>query len=62
MLEDKRITKKLDLQTIDKIKNTFLIDGNVELKRFKNKLKLHIILVNPGIECSTEHIYFKNKL
>ena len=43
------------------IKNTFWIDGNVELKRFKNKLKLHIILVNPGIECSTEHIYFKNK-
>ena len=44
-----------------KINNTFLIGGREYLKRFTGKLKLHIVLVNPGIKCSTRDIYSKNK-
>ena len=43
------------------IRNTFLINSNKFLKRFKNKLKLHIVLVNPGIKCLSKDIYSMNK-
>ena len=44
-----------------KIKNTFLMDGNKYLKRFKGKLKLFVVLVNPGIRCLSKNIYSANK-
>jgi len=44
-----------------KIRNTFLIGGKKYLKRFKGKLKLHVVLVNPRIECLSKNIYLKNK-
>ena len=43
------------------IRNTFLMSGKKYLKRFKNKLKLHVVLVNPGIKCLSKDIYSKNK-
>ena len=43
-----------------KIKNTFLMSEKY-LKRFKDKLKLHVVLVNPGIKCLSKDIYSKNK-
>ena len=44
-----------------KIRNTFLMGGKKYLKRFKDKLKLHVVLANPGIKCLSEDIYSKNK-
>ncbi len=35
--------------------------GNKYLKRFKDKLKLHVVLANPGIKCLSKDIYSKNK-
>ena len=43
------------------IRNTFLMGGKKYLKRFKGKLKLHVILANPGIKCLSKDIYSKNK-
>ena len=43
------------------IRNTFLMGGNKYLKRFKDKLKLHVVLANPGIKCLSKDIYSKNK-
>jgi len=42
MLKDKKITKKLDLTTIDKIKNTFLISPSQEIKLLKFLKELSI--------------------
>ena len=42
-----------------KIKNTFLMGGKKYLKRFKGKLKLHVVLVNPGIKCLSKRYLFK---
>ena len=44
-----------------KIRNTYLTGGRKYLKRFKGKLKLHIIMANPGIKCLSKNIYSKNK-
>ena len=44
-----------------KIRNTFIMGGKECLKRFKNKLKLYVVLVNPGIKCLSRDIYSKNK-
>ncbi len=44
-----------------KIRNTFFMGGKKYLKRFKNKLKLYVVLVNPGIKCLSRDIYSKNK-
>ena len=44
-----------------KIRNTFIMGGKECLKRFKNKLKLYVVLVNPGIKCLSKDIYSKNK-
>ena len=45
-----------------KIRNTFLIGGKKYPKRFEEKLKLHVVLVNPGIKCLSKNIYSRNKL
>jgi len=42
MLEDKKITKKLDLTTLNKIKNTFSINPSQEIKLFKFLKELSI--------------------
>ena len=42
-------------------KNTFLMGGKEYLKRFKSKLKLHVVLANPKIQCLSKDIYSKNK-
>ena len=42
-------------------KNTFLMGGKKYLKRFKDKLKLHVVLANPRIKCLSKDIYSKNK-
>ena len=44
-----------------KTRNTFLIGGKKYPKRFKGKLKLHVVLVNPGIKCLSKDIYSRNK-
>ena len=44
-----------------KIKNTFIMGEKKYLIRFKKKLKLNVVLVNPGIKCLSKDIYSKNK-
>ena len=76
MLEDKRITKKLDLTTLNKIKNTFLINSSQEIKliEFLKELAIHnkrtnlvgkSTLVNPWrshiLDCIQVSPFIKNK-
>lgn len=44
-----------------KIKNTFINNINKKIVRYKNKLKLFLLVVKPNIDCSTPLIYKKNK-
>jgi 4-diphosphocytidyl-2-C-methyl-D-erythritol kinase len=44
-----------------KIRNTFLKGGKKHLKRFKETLKIHVVLVNPKIRCLSKDIYLKNR-
>jgi 16S rRNA (guanine527-N7)-methyltransferase len=76
MLEDKKITKKSDLTTISKIRNTFSINSSQETKLFKflNELDIHnkrtnlvgkSTLVNPWrshiLDCIQVSPFIKNR-
>ena len=76
MLKDKRITKKSDLTTLSKIKNTFLINSSQEIKliKFLKELAIHnkrtnlvgkSTLVNPWrshiLDCIQVSLFIKNK-
>ena len=76
MLEDKRITKKPDLTTLNKIKNTFSINSSQEIKliKFLKELAIHnkhtnlvgkSTLVNPWrshiLDCIQISPFIKNK-
>ena len=76
MLEDKRITKKPDLTTLNKIKNTFSINSSQEIKliKFLKELVIHnkcinlvgkSTLVNPWrshiLDCIQVSPFIKNK-
>jgi len=41
--------------------NTFVVGEKKHLKRFKNKLKLFVVLVNPNIKCLSKIIYSANR-
>ena len=76
MFEDKRITKKPDLTTLNKIKNTFSINCSQEIKliKFLKELVIHnkrinlvgkSTLVNPWrshiLDCIQVSLFIKNK-
>jgi len=76
MLEDKRITKKPDLTTLNKIKNTFSINSSQEIKliKFLKELAIHnkrtnlvgkSTLVNPWrshiLDCIQVSPFIKNR-
>ena len=76
MLEDKKITKKSDLITLSKIKNTFLINSSQEIKliKFLKELAIHnkrtnlvgkSTLVNPWrshiLDCIQVSPFIKNR-
>ena len=58
-----KLTKEIgsDVPLGLEITNTFLKGAPESLKRFKDRLKLYIVLANPGIQCSTRDAYSKNK-
>ena len=76
MLEDKRITKKSNLTTLNKIKNTFSINSSQEIKliKFLKELAIHnkhtnlvgnSTLVNPWrshiLDCIQVSLFIKNR-
>ena len=42
-------------------RNTLLTGKKYEMKRFKNKFKLNLLIVYPNLICSTKKIYKKNR-